>query len=339
MNDDDLPSPRAATLLFGHADAEAEFLSAYRGGRLPHAWLISGPDGVGKATFAYRLARFILAHPDARLPRVQDATSLVIAADDPVARRIAAQGHSDLMVLERTEGDNGKLRTVITVDQVRRTTSFFGSTAGEGGWRICIIDTADDLQFPQATNALLKIIEEPPARSLFLLLSATPGRLLPTIRSRCRRLALHPLSTDEMRHGVGALLGNAAGTAEIDAAVQAAGGSIGRALALLDGNALALRGKVSALLAKLPAVPAEALHALGDEMSGTDSERLETFVATVRDWLSTRLSAFAGQPARLAQVAEVWDKVTRAARDAEIYNLDRKPLVFSVFGLLAETAR
>src|SRR5215471_8128004 len=182
--------PRETTVLFGHSDAEREFLAVYRSGRVPHAWLIAGEPGIGKATLAYRIARFVLSYPD---PSHAPPDSLTLDAAHPTVRRVAVNAHPDLLVLERTAGDNGRMRTVITVDQVRRLVTFFGSTAGEGGWRICIVDSADELKYPEGSNALLKMLEEPPRRSLFLLVSHAPGRLLPTIRSRCRRLALRPL--------------------------------------------------------------------------------------------------------------------------------------------------
>ena len=191
MSDDeadiDVLRPRETAALFGHDAAERALLDAFKGGRIPHAWLIGGPPGIGKATLAYRLARFVLAHPDPKAPAVQNATSLAVAADNPVARRIAAQAQGDLLVLERVINEQtGKLYTVIRVDDVRRAVPFFGSTAGEGGWRIAIVDAVDDLQ-REGANALLKVLEEPPARTLLLLVSHAPGRELPTIRSRCRR--------------------------------------------------------------------------------------------------------------------------------------------------------
>ncbi len=140
------------------------------------------------------------------------------------------------------------MRTVITVDQVRRTVSFFGSTAGEGGWRVCIVDTADELQYPEASNALLKMLEEPPARSLFLLVSHSPGRLLPTIRSRCRRLILAPLDAADVVAAATAALGPDADAASLATAAQAAGGSVARAIALAGGPLLALRQQVDAML-------------------------------------------------------------------------------------------
>src|SRR5690606_7513174 len=130
------PHPRESADLRGHAEAESTLLDAYRGGRLHHAWLIGGPRGIGKATLAYRFARFILAHPDVDSPAVRAATTLAIDPAHPVARQIAGAAHPDLLTLERSANDKGVLRTVITVDEVRRTVSFFGSTAGAGGWRI-----------------------------------------------------------------------------------------------------------------------------------------------------------------------------------------------------------
>src|SRR5499427_6700940 len=194
--DSDPPPPRETTALFGHADAEREFLIAYRSGRVPHAWLIGGERGIGKATLAYRIARFVLAHPDPS--RVPTASSLALDPDHRTVRRIAVNAHPDLLALERTVGDTGRMRTVITVEQVRRLVTFFGSTAGEGGWRVCIVDSADELKYPEGSNALLKMLEEPPPRSLFLLVSHAPGRLLPTIRSRCRRLVLRPLGQGDV---------------------------------------------------------------------------------------------------------------------------------------------
>ncbi len=186
MSDDDTDNglllPRETSVLFGHEEAEWTLLESYQSTRIPHAWLIGGPPGIGKATLTYRLARFVLAHPDPSEAAVQKAASLAVDPDNPVARRIAAQAQGDLLVLERIVNEQtGKLYTVIRVDDVRRSVPFFGSTAGEGGWRIAIVDAVDDLQ-REGANALLKVLEEPPARTLLLLISHAPGRELPTIR-------------------------------------------------------------------------------------------------------------------------------------------------------------
>src|SRR5215472_2494378 len=333
------PPPRETTALFGHADAERTLLAAYRGGRMPHAWLIGGPPGVGKATLAYRVARFVLAHPDAAAQEVQAAQTLALDGAHPVARRLAAQAHPDILTLERTVGPNGTLRSVITVDDVRRTVGFFGSTAGAGGWRICIVDSADDLQSPQGANALLKVLEEPPSRALFLLVSHAPGRLLATIRSRCRRLTLRPLEAADVAQAAAQALERDPGDREVLKAAAAAQGSVARATTLLGGAALAVRERMIELLGGLPQIDPQALHALGDTLGRSDDTVFNTFVETIQDWLSAQLRVGGAQPRRLARVAEVWEKLDRAARDVEVFNLDRKPMVFAVFGLLAEAVR
>ena len=155
--------PRVTAGLFGHRAAEMALLNAYRSGRIPHAWLIGGPQGIGKATLAYRMARFVLANSRPMAPSVQHAESLALDPDYPVARQVAAGSHGGLLVLERGLNDRGVMRTVITVDETRETISFFGSTAAVDGWRVCIVDTVDELN-PNAANALLKILEEPPQR-------------------------------------------------------------------------------------------------------------------------------------------------------------------------------
>jgi DNA polymerase III subunit delta' len=333
----EVPHPRDVLALHGHAEAEQEMLQAYRSKRMPHAWLIGGPPGIGKATLAYRMARFVLAHPDPTASDVQTAQTLAVAPDQPAARRITAQAHSDLLALERTIGDNGKLRTEIAVADVRRTVAFFGSTAGEGGWRICIVDSVDELN-RFGTNALLKILEEPPARSLLFLLSHAPGQVLPTIRSRCRRLLLRPLSSDEVARAAAGILGVDETDEELRRVTALADGSVARAIALVDGPSLALHDGVATLLARLPEVDPRALHLLGDGLGRANEGAFETFLTTVRDWLSTRLS-YEREPARMAQVASVWEKFNQAAADVAVFNLERKPLVFSTFGMLAELAR
>ena len=333
----EVPHPRENAVLVGHSDAEQTLLESYRGGRMPHAWLIGGPRGIGKATLAYRLARFVLAHPDPAASDVQQATSLAVEPDNPVARRIANEAHSDLLALERTLNDKGKLRQDIAVEDVRRSVSFFGSTAGEGGWRIAIVDAVDELN-DFGANSLLKILEEPPQRSLLLLVSHAPGQVLPTIRSRTRRLLLRPLPQSEVAEAVATALGRPADAAILEAAA-AADGSVGRAISLLDGSTLALRQKVIAALDQLPNPDPRTLHALGDALAGVDSAPLATFMDIVNGWLEARLEDGKAPKRRLGLLAEIWDKVNAAASDADEYNLDRRPLVFSVFGLLAEAAR
>jgi DNA polymerase III subunit delta' len=341
------PHPRANALLLGHAAAEQTLLSAYRSARVPHAFLLVGPKGIGKATLAYRMARFVLAHPDPAGPEVAAASSLAVDADNPVARRLAAQAQGDLLVLERTPNDKGVLRQQIAVDDVRRTVSFFGSTAGEGGWRIAIVDAVDELNRSSA-NALLKVLEEPPQRALLLLISHSAARVPATLRSRCRVVTLRPLAALDVAKAAAAATGALPTDPQIAAVAAAAEGSVARALALLDEDALTLRQQALSLLDTLPNLDPNGLHALGDAIAGTDVAPLAAFVDTVNDWLSQRLGTVSatgnesrgqGELGRMARLAEAWERVNTAARDAQIYNLERKPFVFSVFGLLAEATR
>jgi len=336
--DIDVRLPRETSALFGHADAERALLDAYKGGRTPHAWLIGGPPGIGKATLAYRFARFVLAHPDPRLPAVQKATSLAVDPEHPVARRVAAQAEPGLRTLERAVNpDTNKLFTVIRVDELREVLGYFSMTGEPDTWRIAIVDTVDDLNASSA-NALLKVLEEPPERALLLLISNAPGRELLTIRSRCRRLLLRPLEQADVVRATAAATGRAPDEPEVTEAAAAAEGSVARAIGLLDGSALALRQRVLELFAQLPDPDPRALHALGDALGGSEPKTLAAFMDLVNGWLSARLSPTRPAP-QMARTAEVWDKVNRAARDVETYNLERKPLVFAVFGLLAEAAR
>ena len=329
--------PRETPELFGHVEAERALLDAYRSGRIPHAWLLGGPQGIGKATLAYRMARFVLAHPDPQSRLVQKAETLDVDPDEAVARHLAASAHGGLLTLERTVNDKGVMRQFIVVDQTRETVPFFGSTAAVAGWRICIVDSVDELN-PNGANALLKILEEPPNQSLFFLVSHAPARLLPTILSRCRKLPMRPIATGEVVQAIThATMTEADDPALIEAAALSEG-SVARALNLMGGDALKLQQRTAALLATLPRVDPRQLHALGDALGLNDRVALNAFVDSVDRWIGAQLrgpDANADLP-RLARLAEVWDKISRAARETESYNLERKPLVFSVFGLLAE---
>ncbi len=239
------PEPRANPTLIGHQAAEAALLGALRGGRMHHAWMITGPDGVGKATLAFRFARRLLAGP---------GDTLELAPEHPVFRRVAAGAHADLFTLQRTMGSDGKkLRAEIGVDDVRAANAFLRLTPAEGGWRVVIVDRADELNC-NAANALLKILEEPPARALLLLVCASPGRLPVTLRSRCRRLPLHPLSEEDMTRLLATYLPGVA-EEERDRLAALAEGSPGRALLLRDAEGVALAGLVDEVLAGLPDLP------------------------------------------------------------------------------------
>src|SRR5258708_1015910 len=288
------------------------------------------------------MARFVLAHRKPVGADVQDAETLWVDPSNPVARRVAAGAHGGLLTLERSLNDKGVMRTVITVDETRETISFFGSTAAVEGWRVCIVDTVDELN-PNAANALLKILEEPPQQSLFLLVSHAPARVLATIQSRCRKLRLRPLATDEVIDAAASAAGLAPTDLALREAAEASEGSVARALTLLGGDALKLQQRTAALLARLPQVDPRELHTLGESLGTSDRVALAAFIDGIDRWIAERLhvdEANANQNLpRLARLAEVWEKIVRAARDTETYNLERKPLVFSVFGWLADATR
>ena len=333
------PHPREQIALFGHEAAERAFLEAVGGGRLHHAWLIGGPEGVGKATLAYRMARFLLAQPRAGAP----ASTLEVAKDHPVQRLIAAQSHPNLAVLRRAAATDKKAAsTTIPVDAVRRAMGLFTSTAADGGYRVCIVDSADDLLAASA-NALLKMVEEPPPRSIFLIVSHAPQRVLPTIRSRCRRLTLRPLAPDDVRRAVSSL-GPPWTQQPPDALAEAIAmgeGSVRRTLEMLDETKIRLVRDVSAALRALPHVDAKAVLSLSEILARKDGEEAYALTLdTVLRWAGDEIrgKAVLGV-ARLAPLAEACEKVARAAQEADEYNLDRRPLVISMFDDLARAVR
>jgi DNA polymerase-3 subunit delta' len=331
------PHPREHGLLIGHREAEAALLQAWQGGRLPHAILIGGPEGIGKATLAYRLARFVLAHRDPRT--TSNARDLSVPAEHAVSRQIAAQSHPDLLVLHRVINlDNEKLYTEIRVGDVRRIVSFFGSTPALGGFRVCIVDSAEEMN-REGMNALLKLLEEPPPRSLFVIVSHVPGRIIPTIRSRCRLLRLNPLTSDEVAAALAALADQVPDLARerIAEAAASSDGSVRRALALLLGEGLEVRSLSAELFQRLPEIDPARLHLLGERIQS--DANLAVFAEAVEDWLARRATAPGDALPRLARHAEAWEKVRRAAVETDVYRLDRKPFVFEVFAMLADAAR
>jgi DNA polymerase-3 subunit delta' len=336
----DAPHPRKTMTLVGHSAAERALLDAYRAGRMPHAWIIGGPEGVGKATLAWRLARFLLANPDPPSANVQRAQALNVDPTSPASRQIAALSSSDVALLRRQWNDKvKKLYTEIRVDEVRAAMRIFQHAAGGNGWRIAIIDSADELN-RNAANAFLKMLEEPPPRSLFLLIAHRPGRILPTIRSRCRLLMLEPLTEEEV---IRALLDMKLDYArrEIEAAAKRAGGSVKDALRLLEGESGQFDAGVQNLLAHLPKIDWRDIHALADAVTGRNNEAAyESLMANVFAYLDRSVrDGGARGPARLQPYAVAWEKVLDAARETEVLNLDKRPLVLSIFAELAAAVR
>lgn len=283
--------PRQTHTLVGQDAALAQASRTIRGGKPPQAWLVCGPPGIGKATLAYRIARYLLAY-GARDTGAQDFS---VPANDPASQQVAAGSHPGLLVLKRgLNPDTGKMMSVLSVTEIRRLAGFFGMTSGAGGWRVAIVDTADDMN-DNAANALLKLLEEPPSRAMLLLLSNTPGRLLPTIRSRCRRLELRPLDAAPLEQELARLLPDT-GLAERAALARLSGGSIGAALRLSGGEGAALAAEADRLVDAASAPDVIALLALGDRIARMTDE-LEMFGDFLREALVARIRAKAGQGA------------------------------------------
>jgi DNA polymerase III, gamma/tau subunits len=256
------PHPREVFSVAGQDKAMAIVSRALRGRRPPQAWLMCGPPGVGKATMAYRIARYLLAFGATE----RGPEDLYVPANDPAALQITAGSHPGLLVLKRgTNPDTGKLMTVLGVDEMSRLNSFFGMTSGAGGWRVVIIDTADDMN-DNAANALLKLLEEPPRNAMLLLLTNTPGRLLPTIRSRCQRLTLRPLNDSEMLAELAKLQPDM-DEGDRAALAQLSGGSLGAALRLAQGEGVTLARDAAKLIDNASSPDVIALMNLSDRLA------------------------------------------------------------------------
>jgi DNA polymerase-3 subunit delta' len=281
--------PRETHSLIGQDAALAQAAQAIRGGRPPSAWLLCGPPGIGKATLAYRIARYLLAYG----ARATGAADLDVPANDPATIQVAAGSHPGLLVLKRGLNPNtGKLMSVVSVAEIRRLAGFFGMTSGAGGWRIAIIDTADDMN-DNAANALLKLLEEPPARALLLLLSNTPGRVLPPLRSRCRRRELRPLDSALIEDELARLL-PASDAKDRAALARLSGGSIGGALQLAGGEGMALAAEADRLIDAARNPDTAALLALGERIARI-TDGLDMFGDFLGQALAARIRARAMQ--------------------------------------------
>jgi DNA polymerase-3 subunit delta' len=354
------PAPRRNPILLGQKAAEATFLRAYGSGRLAHAWLISGPRGVGKATFAYRAARFLLAHGGAAGTSAAGQGGGLFAAAVPAAapddlyvdpesgvfRRAAAGGHADFISLEPGWDDKrDRRRDNITVNEVREVGAFLSRTAAEGGWRVVVVDSADDLN-ASAANALLKVLEEPPSRAILFLVAHNPARLLATIRSRCRRIVLGPLPGETVIELLGRFRPETTEADREELAILAEG-SAGRALSLAAEGGLELYRDMLDQLERLPALDVPAIHRLGDKVArDREGDTFRRFSELLTWWLGRSIkrdvAAAEGHGADrggLESRIEVWEKITQLLNRAESANLDRKQLILNTFHALRTAAR
>lgn len=329
--------PRRRTNLVGHRETEQQLLRAYQSGRMHHAWLLAGPRGIGKATLAYRLARFILQFPKPEL--ALDRSTLYVPPEAAAAKRIVSRGHPDLLVLERQfDPKRERLKSEIVIEDAREASEFFSRTAGEGGWRICIVDSADDLNSASA-NALLKILEEPPARCLFLLVSHQPGSLLRTIRSRSLRVDLRPLSNDETL----SVLKDVSGEGDDQAALERAGilaaGSPGRALELLANKGAEIFAGFRTTMSERGGLqPAEQFR-LADRFSGRDgAEDFDIFCELLLGWTAGEARRFAGV-GKGAAMAGAHGDIAHSIRLTNALNLDRRQAILDAMSRLEEAMK
>jgi len=331
-------SPAENMRLFGHQEAEHFLAQSYRSGKGHHAILIEGPEGIGKASLAFRFANHVLSHPD---PAQAPAE---LGDPDPnsiVSRQIASGASHNLLHLTRpVDEKTGKVKSAITVDEVRRAGKFFSQTSGTGNWRIVIVDPADDLN-RNAANAILKILEEPPKRSLFLVLTHAPGKLLPTIRSRCLPLQLKPLAPDAMRKAMNNLGFDLSGP-DAEKVLTAANGSVSEALKLINYGGLDIMPTFEAILAGQDPGIRKDMHKLADVLAGKDSETIFVFfLALVTGHMmgEARRAAHSGDLDRADRYARLSSSVTERITVAQAYNLDRKQTVLSILDDLRAASR
>lgn len=355
------PHPRETHRLIGQDAAEQAFLTAFNSERLHHGWLLTGPRGVGKATLAWRVARFLLATEDAQNDGLFGGTSapttLDIDPDHAVAHRVRAGAEPGLAVVTRSLNDKEKLRNEIVVEDIRRLNRFFGLSAADGGRRVVIVDAADEMNV-NAANALLKMLEEPPARTTLLLISHQPSRLLPTIRSRCRTLRLAPLSPADMAAAL------AQAGAELppnpDHLSALASGSVGDAVRLINLGGLEIYAELIGLLATLPGLDRQRALVLAEAAAQRGaSERFDLLLNLIDIALSRlaltgatgtppspeaapneaeTLARLSASPQKARQWAQTAANITARARHGQSVNLDPAAVVLDTVFKIQETA-
>src|SRR5579883_3091625 len=335
--------PRLHHELFGHSAAEATFLGAFQAGALHHAWLLTGEKGIGKATFAYRAARFLLSRSVRESGTEEEPPGLDLPPAHPVSRQIEAGAHSSLFVLGDAESTRSS--SSISVDAVRKLRSFMGLTS-TNAWRVMIVDPANDLTIASA-NALLKAIEEPPPRSVFFLISHGAAAVMPTIRSRCVRLSFRPLELPSFERAVLAACRRgklpAPGRNYIVKLHAACSGSPGRAVEYIAGGLLSLAEKIDRILGTLPKVDYLLVHELIQSVTGAKNP--ETF-SQVCDLIERRIEERAKQTAGASSAPEeavtwavLWRSLRERRSELELLNLDKGAFLMSAFSDMETAAR
>lgn len=367
MDSEEALIPRNTLELVGHEHAEQLFLDAFNAEKIHHAWMITGPKGIGKATLAYKMARFLLNNPpeDDQGPGLfgdvlerTALTSLETDLDSPANHLINAASNPDLMIIERTEDPKtGKMRSNILVDDVRKINEFFHKTSTDGGWRVAIVDTADEMN-RNAANAILKILEEPPKNSILIILAHAPGRLLPTIKSRCRMLPLKPLKSLTVKE---ILQKNYPEKEEniIDGYVALSNGSPGYAISLIEHQGLKVYREILGLLSTMPNINVPLMHdfagTITTKKSGDTfllfSEMLSQFISrmvrhvsylntdhthNIKEALTEEFNLMEelGAIIPLDQWASLWEKISEKMKVTDQLNMDRKQTVIDILNMI-----
>lgn len=367
MEIEDTFEPRNTHYLTGHSGAEQLFLDAYNAEKIHHAWMITGPKGIGKATLAYKMARFLLNNPpqDDQGPGLfGDALekialeSLDTDLNSPENSLITAGSNADLLVIERSEDPKtGKMRSNILVDDVRKINNFFHTTSADGGWRVAIVDTADEMN-RNAANAILKILEEPPNNSILIILAHAPGRLLPTIKSRCRMLPLKPLKSLTVKEILRKKFPDKEENV-IDGYVALSNGSPGYAISLIEHKGLKLYREMLGLLSTMPNINVPLMHDFAGEITAKKSgdtfllfsEMLSQFISRMIRHVSYQDTAHThnikealteefklmeelGAIIPLDQWAELWEKISEKMKATDLLNMDRKQTVIDILNMI-----
>ena len=335
---DGIPEPAENPLLAGHDEEANRLAAAYRSGKMHHALILSGPRGIGKATFAFHLAHHLLKYPD------RGAAPETLSSPEPnsaLHRMIASGAHPGILYLTRPLNEKTKaFRSAVTVEEIRRVNRFLSMTSHDGGYRIVIIDPADDMN-ANAANALLKNLEEPPSRMLFILISHAAGGLLPTIRSRCQTVRLHGLPPEDLARllsGFGMAVTDGAGLA------ARAGGSVREAILLTEYCGLEIAGALETIV-DAGRFDAAAATKLADAVAGRDQAiPFALFNSHLLDRVGAQATAaaLAGDLVRAEVLSALWQETSRTIVETETYNLDKRQhvigLVRRIHGVMRKAA-
>ncbi|CAN7388133.1 DNA polymerase III subunit delta' [Aminobacter sp. LjRoot7] len=336
---DGIAEPAENPRLFGHEQAIAMLTAAYRSGKLPHALILAGPVGIGKATLAFHLANHLLRYPDYRSAPEE------LADPDPrsgLFRQVATGAHPSVLHLTRPQNDKTKgFKSVVTVDEIRKVSRFLSMTSHDGAYRVVIVDPADDMN-TNAANALLKNLEEPPARTLFILIVHAPGSLLPTIRSRCQTIRLTPLDDNALLAALAGTDQPAPDEPEARASlVQRAGGSVRAAVLLTQYGGLEIAEALDKIV-QSGRNDIGAAHKLADAVAGRDSAiQFDVFNRRALDLLSDTAAeaAYNSDLSRANALSDAWHDAQNAISETETYNLDKKQHVLAMIDRLNAALR